>query len=189
MLEDEEEDPDVPSDLPYACEAAFSRRPQDFLGPTRVVGRLPDLTGRRTVLSPESARHGRQVRLSRSERLFHAVRADGKGYGGDPPGNRRSSCCGVDPPQTSSSTSTGRRRSRTPVGPDAEDYRGCRLANATPEPDFKWRSSQTRASRLRIRPGRRSDCDAEREHYGCQTLTSGSEDAERRVGRPPSLAN
>jgi hypothetical protein len=45
MLEDEEEDPDVPSDLPYACEAAFSRRPQDFLGPTRVVGRLPDLTG------------------------------------------------------------------------------------------------------------------------------------------------
>ena len=43
--EDDEEDPDVPSDVPYACEAAFSRRPQDFLGPTRVVGRLPDLTG------------------------------------------------------------------------------------------------------------------------------------------------
>ena len=35
--EDDEEDPDVPSDLPYACEAAFSRRPKDFLGPTRVV--------------------------------------------------------------------------------------------------------------------------------------------------------
>jgi hypothetical protein len=32
-------------DLPYACEASYSQRPQDFLGPTRVVGRLPDLTG------------------------------------------------------------------------------------------------------------------------------------------------
>ncbi len=32
-------------DLPYACEAPYSQRPQDFFGPTRVVGRLPDLTG------------------------------------------------------------------------------------------------------------------------------------------------
>ena len=32
-------------DLPYACEAAYSRSPEDFVGPTRVVGRLPDLTG------------------------------------------------------------------------------------------------------------------------------------------------
>ena len=32
-------------DLPYACEAPYSQKPQDFLGPTRVVGRLPDLTG------------------------------------------------------------------------------------------------------------------------------------------------
>ncbi|HEY3130480.1 MAG TPA: hypothetical protein VGL91_13550 [Acidobacteriota bacterium] len=32
-------------DLPYACEAPYSQRPQDFIGPTRVVGRLPDLTG------------------------------------------------------------------------------------------------------------------------------------------------
>jgi hypothetical protein len=32
-------------DLPYACEAGYSQQPQDFLGPTRVVGRLPDLTG------------------------------------------------------------------------------------------------------------------------------------------------
>lgn len=45
MPPDDEEDPDVPSDVPYACEAPFSRKPQDFLGPTRVVGRLPDLTG------------------------------------------------------------------------------------------------------------------------------------------------
>ena len=42
---DKEEDPDVPSDVPYACEAPFSRRPEDFIGPTRVVGRLPDLNG------------------------------------------------------------------------------------------------------------------------------------------------
>jgi len=32
-------------DLPYACEARYSRRPKDFFGPTRVVGRLPDITG------------------------------------------------------------------------------------------------------------------------------------------------
>jgi hypothetical protein len=32
-------------DLPYACEAKYSQRPQNFLGPTRVVGRLPDITG------------------------------------------------------------------------------------------------------------------------------------------------
>ncbi|HEY1398747.1 hypothetical protein, partial [Roseateles sp.] len=35
----------VPSDLPYACEAAYSTDPNRFLGPTRVVGRLPDLAG------------------------------------------------------------------------------------------------------------------------------------------------
>lgn len=34
-------------DLPYACEAGYSRNPGDFCGPTRVVGRLPDLTGAR----------------------------------------------------------------------------------------------------------------------------------------------
>ena len=32
-------------DLPYACEAPYSRNIKDFLGPTRVVGRIPDLTG------------------------------------------------------------------------------------------------------------------------------------------------
>ncbi len=36
-------DPDVPSDLPYACDNAFSRDPGDFVGPTRVVGRLPGI--------------------------------------------------------------------------------------------------------------------------------------------------
>lgn len=35
----------VPSDLPYACDAPYSTNPNRFLGPTRVVGRLPDLIG------------------------------------------------------------------------------------------------------------------------------------------------
>ena len=41
------DDPDkfALGDLPYACEAKFSQRPQNFFGPTRVVGRLPDITG------------------------------------------------------------------------------------------------------------------------------------------------
>lgn len=40
-------DKSVPSDLPYACEAAYSTDPNRFLGPSRVVGRLPDLPGAR----------------------------------------------------------------------------------------------------------------------------------------------
>jgi hypothetical protein len=32
-------------DLPYACDAPYSSDPADFIGPTRVVGRLPDVTG------------------------------------------------------------------------------------------------------------------------------------------------
>ena len=40
-----DEDKVVPSDIPYACEAPFSNDPRNFLGPTRVVGRLPDLFG------------------------------------------------------------------------------------------------------------------------------------------------
>ena len=41
-----DDDKVVPSDIPYACEASFSNNPRKFLGPTRVVGRLPDLRGR-----------------------------------------------------------------------------------------------------------------------------------------------
>ncbi|CAN5159337.1 hypothetical protein BH09BAC2_BH09BAC2_13660 [soil metagenome] len=33
----------VPSDLPYACEAAFSKDIASFTGPSRVVGRIPDI--------------------------------------------------------------------------------------------------------------------------------------------------
>ncbi len=32
-------------DVPYACDAPYSQEAKDFIGPTRVVGRLPDLTG------------------------------------------------------------------------------------------------------------------------------------------------
>lgn len=32
-------------DLPYACDEPYARDPAKFVGPTRVVGRLPDLTG------------------------------------------------------------------------------------------------------------------------------------------------
>jgi hypothetical protein len=35
-------------DVPYACEAPYSRDPERFVGPTRVVSRLPDLTGAKT---------------------------------------------------------------------------------------------------------------------------------------------
>jgi hypothetical protein len=31
-------------DIPYACEAPYSNDPKNFIGPTRVLGRLPDLT-------------------------------------------------------------------------------------------------------------------------------------------------
>jgi len=38
-------DAGAPGDLPYACEAPYGRDAAAFRGPTRVVGRLPDLTG------------------------------------------------------------------------------------------------------------------------------------------------
>jgi Peptidase family C25 len=40
-----DDDPDVPSDLPYACRAAAGDDPADFVGPVRAVGRLTDLLG------------------------------------------------------------------------------------------------------------------------------------------------
>jgi hypothetical protein len=41
------EDDDNPAwgDLPYACDVPYARDPARFVGPTRVVGRLPDLVG------------------------------------------------------------------------------------------------------------------------------------------------
>jgi len=38
-------DPLAYGDIPYACEAPYSQEPKDFIGPTRVLGRLPDLVG------------------------------------------------------------------------------------------------------------------------------------------------
>lgn len=35
----------VPSDLPYACEAGYSTKITDFIGPTRLIGRVPDIIG------------------------------------------------------------------------------------------------------------------------------------------------
>ena len=40
-----DDDREVWSDLPYACDTPYSRDPSLFIGPTRVVGRLPDLCG------------------------------------------------------------------------------------------------------------------------------------------------
>ena len=40
-----DDDRSVPSDLPYACDVPYSRDPARFLGPTRVVGRIPDEAG------------------------------------------------------------------------------------------------------------------------------------------------
>lgn len=40
-----DDDKTVPSDLPYACASAYSTDINRFLGPTRVVGRLPDMVG------------------------------------------------------------------------------------------------------------------------------------------------
>ncbi|MGD9906302.1 MAG: hypothetical protein AB7U83_22750 [Vicinamibacterales bacterium] len=47
---DPDSDPDrfAGSDLPYACEAPYSQNVAMFLGPTRVVGRIPDLVGAST---------------------------------------------------------------------------------------------------------------------------------------------
>ena len=42
-----DDDPDefAFGDIPYACESPYSQQPEDFFGPTRVVGRLPDIQG------------------------------------------------------------------------------------------------------------------------------------------------
>ena len=41
------DDPDqfIPSDLPYACSGPLTFSPGDYRGPTRVIGRIPDLIG------------------------------------------------------------------------------------------------------------------------------------------------
>ena len=41
----DDDDKQAWGDLPYACDTPYSRDPAKFVGPTRVVSRLPDLTG------------------------------------------------------------------------------------------------------------------------------------------------
>ena len=41
--QDGDDDPTAWGDVPYACDAPYSRDPAQFVGPTRVVGRVPDL--------------------------------------------------------------------------------------------------------------------------------------------------
>jgi peptidase C25-like protein len=41
----DDDDTFIASDVPYACEAPFSRNAGDFIAPGRVLGRLPDVTG------------------------------------------------------------------------------------------------------------------------------------------------
>lgn len=47
----EDDDATVPSDLPYACDSPFSRKIENFTGPTRVVGRIPDVPGQQADTS------------------------------------------------------------------------------------------------------------------------------------------
>lgn len=68
FADDKEEDPKAWGDLPYACDAAYSRDIARFVGPTRVVGRLPDLTGARepshllTLLAHATAHRARPLK-------------------------------------------------------------------------------------------------------------------------------
>lgn len=41
----DDDDKTVPSDLPYACNAKYSTDVKSFMGPSRVVGRIPDIPG------------------------------------------------------------------------------------------------------------------------------------------------
>ena len=47
----DDDDTTVPSDLPYACDAAYSKDIAAFTGPTRVVGRIPDIPGKQTSIN------------------------------------------------------------------------------------------------------------------------------------------
>jgi hypothetical protein len=47
----EDDDAVVESDLPYACDTPYSNKIDNFTGPTRVVGRIPDIMGRQDDVS------------------------------------------------------------------------------------------------------------------------------------------
>ncbi|MFY9610245.1 MAG: hypothetical protein WAU45_16730 [Blastocatellia bacterium] len=77
---DPPDDPDefAFSDLPYACEAAYSRSPENFTGPSRVLGRIPDLTGASEpsylIKLLETAAKWKALPLSEYSR-YHAISA------------------------------------------------------------------------------------------------------------------
>jgi hypothetical protein len=45
----EDNDLVIPTDLPYACDAPYNRNIDGFVGPTRVVGRIPDIPGKADI--------------------------------------------------------------------------------------------------------------------------------------------
>lgn len=76
---DGDDDKVVPSDIPYACETPYSKDPRKFIGPTRVVGRLPDLKGVNdptyiVTLLGTAARHKSRVRADYQK--YFSVTAD-----------------------------------------------------------------------------------------------------------------
>jgi Peptidase family C25 len=73
MAASRDSDRRIDSDLPYACDAPYSTSIKDFLGPTRVVGRLPDVMG--------AGRTGHLVRLLDTARAWQSrPRSDYGGY-------------------------------------------------------------------------------------------------------------
>lgn len=69
-LTDPDTKKDILSDLPYACEAAFSRDILSFIEPTRMITRLPDVTGKPSYVE-ESARVAKFARV-----IIDAARRD-----------------------------------------------------------------------------------------------------------------
>ncbi|HRP32961.1 MAG TPA: hypothetical protein PKV73_13775 [Agriterribacter sp.] len=67
---DEDGDLSVPSDLPYACDAPYSRNIQSFTGPTRVVGRIPDVPGVNDLQHFSTAIHNIIHAKPRKEELY-----------------------------------------------------------------------------------------------------------------------
>jgi hypothetical protein len=67
----DDDDRYAPSDLPYACDEPYSQKIADFRGPTRVVGRLPDLNG-----SGDAAYFARVLRVAATFRERPAGRYD-----------------------------------------------------------------------------------------------------------------
>ena len=85
---DPPDDPDkfAYGDLPYACDTPYSRDIATFKGPTRVVGRLPDLTkAAQAFVSARPARHRGKVSVTQSHRLRQVFRLYRPSPGASPP--------------------------------------------------------------------------------------------------------